>query len=307
MESSMDQLKPSIPSSEKVTNLITEKTKDDPAKRTELLTRAKILRPLLDAPDKLGMTSEEEKAVRKYARAAGEKDGAQVKEKLSQNPTEQIDLILQEVASKINPENALAGSFSALEDTSRNIRFDIKEYGAAASIEQQKLIAEKGSAISFEEACESLDAKRSYERKYPHIISTTRFVPEIAGEILQRLGIKPEAVTLENFIAGLKNDGRWKTENATSSDIKGSTVITPEDPLRQGVAGFLDSNIPGVKVNIVALRSHRSWPNIQGDDYRLVLSFDKKTFHEMVKVPEQPSIFDITQTPAPQSALSPQA
>ncbi len=69
----MPEDRPSLDISElQIDKLIKEKTRDKPSKQAELKTRAKILSPLVRSPNKLGLSSEQQTAVRIYARAAGE-------------------------------------------------------------------------------------------------------------------------------------------------------------------------------------------------------------------------------------------
>lgn len=56
-----------------VESLINKRAENNPAKRQELLTRARVLRPLVEDPNKLNLSEQEQQVVRKYARSAGER------------------------------------------------------------------------------------------------------------------------------------------------------------------------------------------------------------------------------------------
>ncbi len=284
-----------VPSLEEVRGFIEKTAERDPAKRTELLTRAQILHPLLDDPNRLGMTEDHIQTVRNFARIAGEKEGAKVKERLSQSPIEQIDQVLASVEPRLKEIPNMwygveKGIVQDLHLTSISLRSHLKSVQENVMVRQQQLLAANPGATmddafdSFEEERPNTSHQYGLDRG-DKALQFGSYPPEVTGLILQGLGVQPEGVAFTNFIEGLKRDGKWQDGNF--SDATAATYDKKTAKYNK-----LDSDIPGV----TALIYHKKPETLQGgrETYKLDLVFDTKTYRDIIKEPQQPSIFGRT-------------
>jgi hypothetical protein len=282
-----------IPTRDVLDTLIEKKSKYDPEKYALIKTRADILFPLVSSPDKMGLTKEEEVAVRKYATTASERAAKETREKLSQSTAERIDTILLETAKKMGiPTDHPTNTYNhdtrryPFTFTSYSLRDAIRVLRDEVITRQQELMATK-EGVTLDEAADSIDQDNTSTRQHrvdtgEHWVTSNPFPEKAADVLFHELGIIPEGVTLKNFISGLQREGKW-TDSAVTYGTTGSSYEISENILSPVK---LATKIDGLKA--VLQKTKGEYPL---DNYSIRMIFDHQTFREMIKEPPQLSIF----------------
>lgn len=286
-ETNPPEPKPSLTiPSEKVASLIKKKTEGDPAKEAGLLTSARILRPMLEDSSRLGLSEEEQKAVRKYAKSAGEKVSKEIKESTSKNPVDKIDQILYGIASKLH-EGDHAQILFTLE--SQQFRQILQTMQDEIADEQQQRDFD-GKPSSFKLVCEDyLARKRTASNSLVGFEGARLSITENSQhteQILKDLGILGPNHTLKNLLYS----ERWFTlQNNMYQDVIGGTSVHKQTVPGSSVpVEGLDSKIPGLKV-VVYQRKGDSGGKYKFD---IRLAFSPEVLTEVLRTPLPQSPFD---------------
>lgn len=277
----MDEEKPvlTIPK-EEIDSLTKEKAQGDPGKEAELLTRARILRPLLETSDRLGLTKDQQDAVRSYARAAGERARREIVTLLDQNPVEKLDKILYDVGSQIPEGDFTRSNFS-------RASWSLKEWAQkkweAVSVEQQRRELD-GEPSSFDKVSEDLIA-REERRRRPDDVSIQLFGgldPNRTEQLLKRLEVIKPNMTLDTF----RSSKYWVSGDNLGQGVVGGTM----DRVSNGWSS-VDTQISGVSVRVVERTSSIQRGLKPETVFSISLIFTPDATKRVLKAPPTPSLF----------------
>lgn len=270
--------------SEKVESLIKEKNKGDPAKEAGLLTSARILRPMLEDSSRLGLSEDEQKAVRKYAKSAGEKVSKEIKESASTNPLERVDQIFHDIVGKVHEYNqygdlqrvTLSLQYKGFRDNIQRILNEV------ATEQQQRDFDDKPS--SFDEVCKDY-LEKDLQINPNSVIGVQGAMlmatldPASAEQVLKGLGVLGSNHSLKNLQASEK----WSKykEPGLYGRIGGTLEYSPI--VEASALKPLDSEVPGVKV-VVYERENLHY-NIKQQEFEIRLVFSPEVLTEALKSP----------------------
>lgn len=276
--------RPTVPPAETVVNLIEQKTKLNPGKRAELLARAQILRPLLEDPNKLGLTDSAAENVRQYARLAGEKARRETEASIKDNPIEVVDDILFDLASETSEYRRweLQNTSYQLHEFQRSLQDQVTLY------QQQRQL--EGESTTFDEALEAkLGNVQSFQIELGHPAQ------DITEQMLKRLG----ALAPDQNLQMLKNSSKWQ-----KSDRLGNKHVWTGEGTFVVEGGFLHlgqlkTSVPGLSVGIM---ERKDYETNYGTKYDLMGVLDREAVRRIVKAPSIPSPFSVASSLQPVSS-----